>query len=168
MICVEGSWVVPVVLLGQQRRFWEEYVRESNPNKGLESMVGSAQSLYLILPLLLVLLLIMAVTITVWRCQSRKRSQRSPSAGRSHRDPTLSVVSMDQWGQEFHSDMSPRSELSFRGGDPASGRTSAGDPPPSYDEAVGHADVHIETEPPPQYDDIVNNSSSNMIIGQGK
>src|SRR4029434_267572 len=59
-------------------------------------------------------------------------------------------------GQEFHA------------GDPASGRTSAGDPPPSYDEAVGHADVHIETEPPPQYDDIVNNSSSNMIIGQGK
>ncbi|XP_062411927.1 transmembrane gamma-carboxyglutamic acid protein 1 [Sardina pilchardus] len=150
------------------RRFWEEYVRENNPNKGLESMVGSAQSLYLILPLLLVLLLIMAVTITVWRCHSRKRSQRSPSAGRSHREPTLSVVSMDQWGPEFHSDMSPRSDMSARSYHAGSGRTSAGDPPPSYDEAVGQADVHIETEPPPQYDDIVNNSSSNMIIGQGK
>lgn len=135
-------------------------------------MVGSAQSLYLILPLLLVLLLIMAVTITVWRCHSRKRSQRSPATGRSRHEPTLSVVSIDQWGQEYHSDMSPHSELSarssYRGaGDAGSGRTSAGDPPPSYDEAVGTANVHIETEPPPQYDDIVNNSSD-MIITQGK
>ncbi|XP_063057702.1 transmembrane gamma-carboxyglutamic acid protein 1 [Engraulis encrasicolus] len=158
------------------RRFWEEYVREQSPNSGLESMVGGAQLLYLILPLLLVLVLILAVTITVWKCHARKRSPRSPlsvSHHHHHRDPTLSVVSMDQWG-----DMSPRSELSarsslgFRSGDGASsgGRTtSAGDPPPSYDEAVGHADVHIETEPPPQYDDIVTNSSDNTIIGhQGK
>ncbi|KAL2090056.1 hypothetical protein ACEWY4_014744 [Coilia grayii] len=156
------------------RRFWEEYVRESSPNKGLESMVGGAQLLYLILPLLLVLVLILAVTITVWKCHARKRSLRSPLAAHSHRDPTLSVVSMDQWGEGFHSDMSPHSELSarsslgFRSGDAASGRTSAGDPPPSYDEAVGHTDVHIETEPPPQYDDIVTNSSSDTIVGQGK
>lgn len=151
------------------RRFWEEYVREQDPNAGLESMMGGAQSLYLILPLLLVLALIMIVMVTVWRCHSRKRSQRSPSRLHgAHGQPGLSVVSTDQWpGADFHPDMSPRSELySYRGGgDATSGHTSVGDPPPSYDEAVSRAEVHMETEPPPQYDDIINNST---IIGQGK
>ncbi|XP_024276715.1 transmembrane gamma-carboxyglutamic acid protein 1 isoform X1 [Oncorhynchus tshawytscha] len=140
-----------------QQRFWEEYVRESSPGGGLQSAVGGVHSLYLILPLLLVLLLIAAVAITVWRCHSRKRSERSPALGVSHRDPTLSVVSMDQWGRDFHdhSELSVHSSPAYPGSEVTSARGSRGEPPPSYEEAVGHTDVHIETEPPPQYEDII-------------
>uniref|UniRef100_A0AAZ3R1S5 Gla domain-containing protein n=1 Tax=Oncorhynchus tshawytscha TaxID=74940 RepID=A0AAZ3R1S5_ONCTS len=139
------------------QRFWEEYVRESSPGGGLQSAVGGVHSLYLILPLLLVLLLIAAVAITVWRCHSRKRSERSPALGVSHRDPTLSVVSMDQWGRDFHdhSELSVHSSPAYPGSEVTSARGSRGEPPPSYEEAVGHTDVHIETEPPPQYEDII-------------
>lgn len=147
-------------------------MRESSPTGGLEAVVGGVHSLYLILPLLLVVLLIAAVAITVWRCHSRKRSERSPSLGRSHHDPGLSVVSMDQWGREYHhadqSELSAHSSPAYPGSELTSGRGSAGDPPPSYEEAVGHADVRIETEPPPQYDDIVNSSTTNVNGGHGK
>ncbi|CAB1314329.1 unnamed protein product [Coregonus sp. 'balchen'] len=138
------------------QRFWEEYVRESSGGLQLE---GGVHSLYLILPLLLVLLLISGVAITVWRCHSRKRSERSPALGRSHRDPTLSLVSMDQWGRDFqlhdHSELSVNSSRTYPGSEVTSSRGGRGDPPPSYEEAVGHTDVHIETEPPPQYEDII-------------
>ncbi|XP_010865072.1 transmembrane gamma-carboxyglutamic acid protein 1 [Esox lucius] len=139
------------------QRFWDEYVRESSPSGGLQSVVGGVHSLYLILPLLLVLLLIAAVAVTVWRCHSRKRSERGPALGHSHRDPTLSVVSMDQLGRDLHdhSELSVDSGPAYPGSGVTSTRGSRGDPPPSYDEAVGHMDVHVETEPPPQYDDIV-------------
>uniref|UniRef100_A0A9J8C437 Proline rich Gla (G-carboxyglutamic acid) 1 n=1 Tax=Cyprinus carpio carpio TaxID=630221 RepID=A0A9J8C437_CYPCA len=146
------------------RRFWEEYQRESSPRPGgLESIAGGIHSLYLILPLLLVLLLIAVVSITVWRCHSRKRYQQSPAIGRPQRDTTLSVVSMDQWGRDYHPDISPHSEISahsspaYPGADLTPGRGSRGDPPPSYEEAVGHTDIQIEAEPPPQYEDIISN-----------
>lgn len=158
-----------------QRRFWEEYQRESSPRPGgLESIAGGVNSLYLILPLLLVVLLIAAVSITIWRCHSRKRSQQSPAIGRPQRDTTLSVVSMDQWGRDFHPDVSPHSEISahsspaYPGVDLTPGRGGRGDPPPSYEEAVGHTDVHIEAEPPPQYEDIISNHGATVIIAQGK
>lgn len=158
-----------------QRRFWEEYQRESSPRPGgLESIAGGVHSLYLILPLLLVLLLIAAVSITVWRCHSRKRSQQSPAIGRPQRDTTLSVVSMDQWGRDYHPDISPHSEISghsspaYPGADLTPGRGSRGDPPPSYEEAVGHTDIQIEAEPPPQYEDIISNHGSTVAISQGK
>ncbi|CAJ1060651.1 transmembrane gamma-carboxyglutamic acid protein 1 [Xyrichtys novacula] len=154
------------------RRFWEEYVRESSPSGGLETVVGGVHSLYLIVPLLLVVLIIAAVAITVWRCHSRKRSQRSPSLGRSHHDHVLSVVSMDHWGRDYHhgdhSELSAHSSPAYPGSELTSARGSAGDPPPSYEEAVGHADVQIETEPPPQYEDIVNTSSSGGNGSRGK
>ncbi|XP_075944135.1 transmembrane gamma-carboxyglutamic acid protein 1 isoform X2 [Anarhichas minor] len=146
------------------RRFWEEYVRESSPSGGLETVVGGVHSLYLIVPLLLVVLIIAAVAVTVWRCHSRKRSQRSPNLGHSHHDHVLSVVSMDHWGRDYHhgdqSELSVHSSPAYPGSELTSGRGSAGDPPPSYEEAVGHSDVQIETEPPPQYEDIVNTSAS--------
>lgn len=126
-------------------------MRESSGGQQLE---GRVHSLYLILPLLLVLL-ISGVAITVWRCHSRKRSERSPALGGSHRDPTLSVVSMDQWGRDFHSELSVHSSPAYPGSEVTSARGSRGEPPPSYEEAVGHTDVHIETEPPPQYEDII-------------
>ncbi|XP_072245571.1 transmembrane gamma-carboxyglutamic acid protein 1 [Leuresthes tenuis] len=155
------------------KRFWEEYVRESSPSGGLEAAVGGIHSLYLIVPLLLVLLIIVAIAITVWRCHSRKRSQRSPSLGHSHHNHVLSVVSMDQWGREYHhhgdqSELSVHSSPAYPGSEITSGRGSAGDPPPSYEEAVGHTDVQIGTEPPPQYEDIVNNSSTRISGGPGK
>ncbi|XP_054645140.1 transmembrane gamma-carboxyglutamic acid protein 1 [Dunckerocampus dactyliophorus] len=147
------------------RRFWEEYVRESSPSGGLESVVGGVHSLYLIVPLLTVVFIIGAVAITVWRCHSRKRSQHSPGPDRSHHhDHVLSVVSMDHWGRDYHpgdhSELSVHSSPAYPGSEVMSGRGSAGDPPPSYEEAVGHADVHVETEPPPQYDDIITSNSS--------
>uniref|UniRef100_A0A3Q2DE41 Proline rich Gla (G-carboxyglutamic acid) 1 n=1 Tax=Cyprinodon variegatus TaxID=28743 RepID=A0A3Q2DE41_CYPVA len=154
------------------KRFWEEYVRESNPPSGFDSMVGGVQSLYLIVPLLLVGLVVIAVAITAWRCHSRKRSQRSPGLGHSHHNHVLSVVSMDQWGREYHhgdqSELSIHSSPAYPGSEITSARGSAGDPPPSYEDAVGHTDVHIETEPPPQYDDIVNTSSGRISSGQRK
>lgn len=150
-----------------QRRFWEEYVRESSPSGGLETVVGGIHSLYLIVPLLLVVLIITAVAITVWRCHSRKRTQRSPSLGNSHQDQVLSVVSMDHWGRDYpHGDQTELSIHSSPAYEMASVRGAAGDPPPSYAEAVGHADVHIETEPPPQYEDIVNTSSPPVDPGK--
>ncbi len=158
-----------------QMRFWEEYQRESSPRPGgLESIAGGVHSLYLILPLLLVLLLIAAVSITVWRCHSRKRSQQSPAIGRPQRDTTLSVVSMDQWGRDYHPDISPHSEISahsspaYPGADLTPGRGSRGDPPPSYEEAVGHTDIQIEAEPPPQYEDIISNHGNTVMISRGK
>ncbi|TRY95204.1 hypothetical protein DNTS_010015, partial [Danionella cerebrum] len=157
------------------RRFWEEYQRESSPRPGgLESIAGGVHSLYLILPLLLVLLLIAAVSITVWRCHSRKRSQQSPAIGRPQRDTTLSVVSMDHWGRDYNHDISPNSEISahsspaYPGTDLTPGRGNRGDPPPSYEEAVGHTDVQIEAEPPPQYEDIISNHGNTVVISQGK
>lgn len=151
------------------KRFWAEYVRESTPTGGMESVMGGVHSLYLILPLLLVVLLIAAVAITVWHCHSRKRSERSPGLGHSHYDAGLSVVSMDQWGRDYHngdqSELSAHSSPAYQSSALASGRASAGDPPPSYDEAVGHADVHVETEPPPQYEDIVKTTS--VSVSQG-
>lgn len=155
-----------------QRRFWDEYVRESSPSGGLETVVGGVHSLYLIVPLILVVLIIAAVAITVWRCHSRKRSQRSPSLGHSHHDHVLSVVSMDQWGRDYHhgdqSELSVHSSSAYPGSELTSGRGSAGDPPPSYEEAMGRTDVEIETEPPPQYEDIVNTSSNSVGGGPGK
>lgn len=155
-----------------QKRFWDEYVRESSPSGGLETVVGGVHSLYLIVPLLLVVLIIAVVGITVWRCHSRKRSQRSPSMGHSHHDHVLSVVSMDHWGRDYHhgyqSELSVHSSPAYPGSELTSGRGSAGDAPPSYEEAVGHADVQIETEPPPQYEDIVNTSSISANGGHGK
>lgn len=153
-----------------QRRFWEEYVRESSPSGGLETVVGGVHPPFLIVPLLLVVFIIAAVAITVWRCHSRKRSQRSPSLGHTHHDHVLSVVSMDHWGRDYHGDqseLSVHSSPAYPGSELTSGRGSAGDPPPSYEEAVGHADVQIETEPPPQYEDIVNTSSTS-VNGHGK
>ncbi|XP_061594323.1 transmembrane gamma-carboxyglutamic acid protein 1 [Cololabis saira] len=154
------------------KRFWEEYVRESNPSGGLETVVGGIHSLYLIVPLLLILLIIAAIATTVWRCHSRKRSQRSPSLGHLHQSHVLSVVSMDQWGRDYHhgdqSELSIHSSPVYPGSEITSGRGYAGDPPPSYEEAVGHTDVQIETEPPPQYDDIINTSSSRTSGGQVK
>ncbi|XP_061635440.1 transmembrane gamma-carboxyglutamic acid protein 1 [Phyllopteryx taeniolatus] len=142
------------------RRFWEEYVRESSPSGGLESVVGGVHSLYLIVPLLTVVFIVVAVAVVVFCCHSRKRSPRSPGLGHSHHDHVLSVVSVDRWGGDYHH--GDRSELSihsssagYPGSEAASGRGSAGDHPPSYEEAVGHADVHVETEPPPQYEDII-------------
>ncbi|XP_017580948.1 transmembrane gamma-carboxyglutamic acid protein 1 [Pygocentrus nattereri] len=157
------------------RRFWEEYQRESSPKPGgLDSIAGGVNSIYLILPLLLVVLLIAAISITVWRCHSRKRSQRSPAIGRPQRDPALAVVAMDRWGRDYQPDLSPHSEISahsspaYPGADITPGRGSGGDLPPSYEEAVGHMDVCIEEEAPPQYDDIINNPASSVVIGQGK
>lgn len=161
-VCLSYDWL--------QKRFWEEYVRESSPSGGLETVVGGVHSLYLIVPLLLVVLIIAAVAITVWRCHSRKRSQRSPSLGHSHHDHVLSVVSMDHWGRDYHhgdqSELSVHSSPAYPGSELTSGRGSAGDPPPSYEEAVGHTDVQIETEPPPQYEDIVNTSSTSVNGGK--
>lgn len=133
--------------------------------------MGGIHLLYLIVPLLLVVVIIAGVAITVWRCHSRKRSQRSPSMGLSHHNNVLSVVSMDHWGREYHGDQSElsiHSSPAYPGSEFTSGRGSAGDPPPSYEEAVGHTDVQIETEPPPQYEDIVNSSSVSVSGGQGK
>lgn len=153
-----------------QRRFWEEYVRESSPSGGLETVVGGIHSLYVIVPLVLVVLIIAGVAIAVWRCHSRKRTQRSPSQGHSHHDQVLSVVSMDHWGRDYpHGDqteLSIHSSPAYAASELASVRGGAGDPPPSYEEAVGHTDVHIETEPPPQYEDIVNNSSTSVNAGK--
>ena len=192
MYCIPWPWVVETVLcilhesswvwLWEQsfdldcvsllqRRFWDEYVRESSPSGGLETVVGGVHSLYLIVPLMLVVFIIAAVAITVWRCHSRKRSQRSPSLGHSHHDHVLSVVSMDHWGRDYHhgdqSELSIHSSPAYPGSEITSGRGSAGDPPPSYEEAVGHTDVQIEAEPPPQYEDIVTNSASS-VSGHGK
>ncbi|XP_020780368.1 transmembrane gamma-carboxyglutamic acid protein 1 [Boleophthalmus pectinirostris] len=154
------------------KRFWEEYVQESNPSGGLDT-VGAVKSLYLIVPLLLVVLIIAIIAITVWRCHFRKHPQRSPSLGHSHHDHVLSVVSMDAWGRSYpHGD---QSELSIHsspahggGSEPTTYRGSAADPPPSYEEAVGHTDVQIESEPPPQYDDIVNTSTAYVISSRAK
>ncbi|KAK2835486.1 hypothetical protein Q5P01_015970 [Channa striata] len=148
------------------RRFWEEYVRESSPSGGLGTAVNGLQSLYLVIPLVLVVIIFTAVAIAVWRCHSRKRSQRDPSLGHSHQDHVLSVVSMDRWGRDYHhgdqSELSVHSSPAYPSSDLTSGRGSAGDPPPSYEEAVGHSDVQIETEPPPQYDDIVSTSANSV------
>ncbi|CAG08051.1 unnamed protein product, partial [Tetraodon nigroviridis] len=78
--------VVDALCVVLQRRFWEEYVRESSPSGGLQSVVGGLHSLYLIVPLVLVVLIVAVVAVTVWRCHSRKRRQRSPSLGHSHHD----------------------------------------------------------------------------------
>ncbi|KAM9476235.1 transmembrane gamma-carboxyglutamic acid protein 1 isoform 1-T4 [Clarias gariepinus] len=143
------------------RRFWEEYQRESSPTPGgFQSIVGGGNSLYLVLPLLLLLLLVAAVSITVWRCHVRKRSQRSPAIGQ--RDSALAVVSMDQWGQSYQPDPV------YSGDDITPGQMSLADPPPSYEEAVGHMDVRVVADPPPQYDDIMRDYVSNAVIGQAK
>lgn len=142
-----------------QRRFWEEYQRESSPKPGeFQNLVCGVNSLYMVLPLLLLLLLVTAVSFTAWRCYSRKRSQRSPAIGQ--RDSALAVVSMDQWGQSYQPDPA------YSGDDITPGQGSAADLPPSYEEAVGHMDVHVE--PPPQYDDIIRDSACNAVIGQAK
>lgn len=149
------------------KRFWEEYTRESNPSGGLDTVVSGVKSMYLVVPLMTVVLIIL-VAVTVWRCHFRKHLQRSPSPGHTHHDHVLSVVSMDPWGRGYlHGD---QSELSIHSSpaqpesEPTSFRGSAADPPPSYEEAVGHTDVQIETEPPPKYDDIVNTSTSTSVI----
>nr|XP_020452506.1 transmembrane gamma-carboxyglutamic acid protein 1-like [Monopterus albus]XP_020452507.1 transmembrane gamma-carboxyglutamic acid protein 1-like [Monopterus albus] len=154
------------------RRFWEEYVRESSPSGGLETVVGGVHSLYVIIPLVLVLIIIAAVAISVWRCHSRKRSQRNHSLGHSHHDHVLAVVSVDNSGRDYHhgdqSELSVPSSPAYPGSELTSGRGSAGEPPPSYEEAVGHTDVQIETEPPPQYEDIVNTHTTSVNSGQWK
>ncbi|MBN3303552.1 TMG1 protein, partial [Amia calva] len=148
-------------------------------------------SVYLIVPLLAGLLLIIIVLVALWRCHSRKLfqrgstfSQRREAAGR--RDRHLSLVGMDQRGHSsYHPDISPQSDLStnsgvtggfsaYVGSDLTPGRLSNGDPPPSYEEAMGHTDVRIEagdihTDPPPQYDEIMTACSGpGVIIGHVK
>uniref|UniRef100_A0A3P9MPN9 Proline rich Gla (G-carboxyglutamic acid) 1 n=1 Tax=Oryzias latipes TaxID=8090 RepID=A0A3P9MPN9_ORYLA len=150
------------------KQFWNEYVRESSPPGGLGTVPGGVQSLYLVVPLLLVLFVIAAVAITVWRCHSRKPTQRG--LGHSHHNQVLSTVSLDHLGRDHphrdQTELSIHSCPAFLG----SGNTpgSAEDPPPSYEEAVGHTDVRIETELPPQYDDIVHSSSTRSSRGQVK
>ncbi|CAG5864546.1 unnamed protein product [Menidia menidia] len=126
-------------------------------------MVGGVHSLYLIVPLLLLLLIMAAVAVSVWRCHSLKRAQpRSPGLGPPHHGHVLSVVSSERWGRDYqHADpaeLSVHSSPAWPGSEGGPGR--GGDPPPSYEEAVGHGDVLVETEPPPQYEDIVNSSAS--------
>lgn len=155
-----------------QKQFWNEYVRESSPPGGLGTVPGGVHSLYLIVPLLLVLFVIAAVAITVWRCHSRKPSQRIPGLGYPHQNQALSTVSLDHLGRDHqhrdHSELSIHSCPAFMGPGMTPGTGSAEDPPPSYEEAVGHTDVRIETELPPQYDDIVHSSSSRSSRGQVK
>uniref|UniRef100_A0A3B3DK34 Proline rich Gla (G-carboxyglutamic acid) 1 n=1 Tax=Oryzias melastigma TaxID=30732 RepID=A0A3B3DK34_ORYME len=154
------------------KQFWNEYVRESSPPGGLGTVPGGVHSLYLIVPLLLVLFVIAAVAITVWRCHSRKPSQRIPGLGYPHQNQALSTVSLDHLGRDHqhrdHSELSIHSCPAFMGPGMTPGTGSAEDPPPSYEEAVGHTDVRIETELPPQYDDIVHSSSSRSSRGQVK
>ncbi|XP_064166517.1 transmembrane gamma-carboxyglutamic acid protein 1 [Anguilla rostrata] len=158
------------------RRFWEEYVREKSQGGpgGLDSGMGQFPSLYLILPLVVGLLLIGVVMVAVWRCHSHKLFQRSSGFGHGGRgghgghDPSPAFVSMDRQGRSYRPDAGTPSELSAQnspvhpGSDLAPGRVSGGDPPPSYEEAVGH------TDPPPQYEEIINTSSTRVIMGHGK
>ncbi|XP_048834074.1 transmembrane gamma-carboxyglutamic acid protein 1 [Brienomyrus brachyistius] len=132
------------------RRFWEEYVRESNGPGGLD--VSGIQSLYLILPLVVGLLLVVVVMVAVWKCQSRKHLQRGSAYGNSQRDPNLSHVNLDPHNRGYQPELSPNLA-------PPPGQSSVGDPPPSYEEAVGQSDVRVHVEPPPQYEDIVTRSS---------
>ncbi|XP_062854909.1 transmembrane gamma-carboxyglutamic acid protein 1 [Trichomycterus rosablanca] len=145
------------------RRFWEEYQRESSPRPGgFQNIMGGANSLYLVLPLLMLVLLIVAVTFTAWRCHSRKRSQRSPAVVWGQRDPQLAVVSVDQWGQGY-----PPGPA-YPGHDVTPAQIDAADPPPSYEEAVGHTDVRIEADAPPQYEDIVGGGADDVVMAQAK
>ncbi|XP_036396314.1 transmembrane gamma-carboxyglutamic acid protein 1 [Megalops cyprinoides] len=152
------------------RRFWEEYVRENSPGGpgGLGSGIGQFQSLYLILPLLVGLLLIAVVMVSVWRCHSRKLFQRNSGFGHTNQDPAPAFVAIDRQGRSYHPDMTPPSNLSAPNSpvqtesDLTPGRMSNGDPPPSYEEAMGHSD------PPPQYEDIINTGATRVMIGQGK
>ncbi|KAJ8253069.1 hypothetical protein GJAV_G00208770 [Gymnothorax javanicus] len=143
------------------RRFWEEYVREKSQGGpgGMGSGAGQFPSLYLILPLVAGLLLLGVVMVAVWRCHSYKLFQRSPAFGHAGHDPDPAFVSIEGRGRRYHSDSGASPDLS-----PAHlmpGRAS-GDPPPSYEEAVGH------TEPPPLYEEIVNTTSTQVITGHAK
>ncbi|XP_018603548.2 transmembrane gamma-carboxyglutamic acid protein 1 [Scleropages formosus] len=135
------------------RRFWEEYVRESSPKGNLG--VAGLQSLYLVLPLLVGLLLIAVVMVAVWRCQSRKVSQRRSAAGHAHGDPGLSLVVLDPRGRSRPPDPAPPPRP-----EPVPKRVGPADPPPSYEEAVGCRDVQVHVDPPPPYDDIVTSGSA--------
>ncbi|KAL4609193.1 transmembrane gamma-carboxyglutamic acid protein 1-like [Arapaima gigas] len=126
------------------RRFWEEYVRESAPQGGID--ISGLQSLYLILPLMAGLLLVAVVIVAVWRCRTRKLYQRRSATANGNSPPSLSLVTLDTQGRSYAADLIPP---------PVPTRVVSVDPPPSYEEAVGQADVHIHVDPPPQYEDII-------------
>ncbi|XP_033866555.1 transmembrane gamma-carboxyglutamic acid protein 1-like isoform X2 [Acipenser ruthenus] len=164
------------------REFWYEYNKELNGDNGFNVEGNRFHSVYLILPLLAGLLVIIGVLVAIWHCHSRKMLQRGTtfSERRHHRsqaDRSMSLVAMDHRGHvSYHPGTSPQSDMStssgltagspaYMGEDLASGRLSIGEPPPSYEEATGQADVRIETagshtDLPPQYEDIINTSVS--------
>ncbi|XP_061082709.1 transmembrane gamma-carboxyglutamic acid protein 1 [Conger conger] len=151
------------------RRFWEEYVREKSQGGpgGLDAGLGQFPSLYLILPLVVGLLLIGVAMVAVWRCHSHKLFQRSPGFGHgARRDPNPAFVSMDRQGRSYRAEPGSSPETSAQSSPARQGPEPAGprgaDAPPSYEEAVGHA------EPPPQYDDIINTGTTRVIMGRGK
>ncbi|TTM04439.1 Transmembrane gamma-carboxyglutamic acid protein 1 [Bagarius yarrelli] len=86
----------------------------------------------------------------------------APAMGQ--RDSALAVVSFPWTSGGKATSLTP----AYSSDDITPGQISVADPPPSYEEAVGHMDVHVETEPPPQYDDIISGSASNAVIGQAK
>lgn len=153
-----------------QRIFWEEYVREKSQGGpgGLDSGAGPFPFLYLILPLLAGLLLIGMAMVAVWRCHSHKLFQRSPAYGPGSRDPSPAFVSMDRHGRTYRAEpgsspeLSAQSSPSHPGPELPPGRAPRGDPPPSYEEAIGR------TEPPPQYEEIIHTGGSRVVIGHGK
>ncbi|KAK1169744.1 transmembrane gamma-carboxyglutamic acid protein 1-like isoform X2 [Acipenser oxyrinchus oxyrinchus] len=164
------------------REFWYEYNKELNSDNGFNVEGNRFHSVYLILPLLAGLLVIIGVLVAIWHCHSRKMLQRGTtfSERRHHRsqaDRSMSLVAMDHRGPvSYHPGTSPQSDMStssgltagspaYMGEDLASGRLSIGEPPPSYEEATGQADVRIETagprtDLPPLYEDIINTSVS--------
>ncbi|KAK6486834.1 transmembrane gamma-carboxyglutamic acid protein 1-like isoform X2 [Huso huso] len=164
------------------REFWYEYNKELNGDNGFNVEGNRFHSVYLILPLLAGLLVIIGVLVAIWHCHSRKMLQRGTtfSERRHHRsqaDRSMSLVAMDHRGHvSYHPGTSPQSDMStssgltagspaYMGEDLASGRLSIAEPPPSYEEATGQADVRIETagshtDLPPQYEDIINTSVS--------
>ncbi|KAG2456948.1 TMG1 protein, partial [Polypterus senegalus] len=169
------------------KEFWDEYIKNPNSGNGPDSHGNRFQSVYLIVPLLAGLLVILIMLVAIWRCHSRKLFQRGSTFSQRRQqanqmDRNLSLVAIDQVNIPYHPDSSPQSEISansgmtlaYMGVDLGPTRLSAGDPPPSYEEATGQTDVQVEvthahTDPPPQYEEIMSTSmSSNVIISNVK
>uniref|UniRef100_A0A3B3S8I3 Proline rich and Gla domain 3 n=1 Tax=Paramormyrops kingsleyae TaxID=1676925 RepID=A0A3B3S8I3_9TELE len=167
---VHRTWECTVHLLGV---FWNAgvLVKNSGVDISLEDW-GSAETVYMVVPLLGVALLIIIALFLIWRCQLQKATRRRPAytqnrylASRTSRSLPRILVHRDTAGglAPHQQSLPPNGRALYIQDSSASvaSRLSGATPPPSYEEVTGHLESSSDetsvpySDPPPKYEEIV-------------
>ncbi|KAM8895437.1 transmembrane gamma-carboxyglutamic acid protein 1 [Lycaon pictus] len=151
------------------KEFWTTYTKaqQGESNRGSDWF-----QFYLTFPLIFGLFIILLVIFLIWRCFLRNKTRRQTvTEGHIPFPQHLNIITPPPPPDEVFdsSGLSPGFlEYVVGRSDSVSTRLSNCDPPPTYEEATGQANLQrSETEPhldpPPEYEDIINSNSASAI-----